>query len=321
MLTAKAGVATAALSLALAALGSSPVAAQTSGVCAGEIVIDEYGTITCLATTPGSGGGTDPVDDGGDGGNSSGGNGGNSGNGGVDDGAGRVELVIGLTGQTCTPIGLTDPQPPKNDAVWEGNDDGAIFDCVINSGAADSADVGEVIQMHAAADTPLAPPPPDPAVLAQQAVDSMGLQPVEIGIIPEPGEGSLGTVGLPQWMWVSDPGPETTGPNTASASLNGYTVTAIARLDRVEWDMGNGQVVACDGPGTVWSADVGFDAAGEVLDSPDCGYRYQEMGDYEVTATSFWEVEWSGIGETGQIDLTLADSTAIRMGEVQVLVQ
>ncbi|UJH71780.1 hypothetical protein [Ornithinimicrobium sp. INDO-MA30-4] len=148
-------MATAALSLALAALGSSPVAAQTSGVCAGEIVIDEYGTITCLATTPGSGGGTDPVDDGGDGGNSSGGN---SGNGGVDDGAGRVELVIGLTGQTCTPIGLTDPQPPKNDAVWEGNDDGAIFDCVINAGAADSADVGEVIQMHAAADTPLAPP-------------------------------------------------------------------------------------------------------------------------------------------------------------------
>ncbi|WP_260115345.1 hypothetical protein [Ornithinimicrobium sp. INDO-MA30-4] len=40
-----------------------------------------------------------------------------------------------------------------------------------------------------------------------------------------------------------------------------------------------------------------------------------------MTATSFWEVEWSGIGETGQIDLTLADSTAIRMGEVQVLVQ
>ncbi len=112
---------------------------------------------------------------------------------------------------------------------------------------------------------------------------------------------------------MEDPGPNTWGPVSMSVSEAGYTVTATARVSRVVWDMGNGESVSC-AQGTRWSSRLTHNEP-----SPDCGYQYQQEGEYQVTATSYWEVEWAGIGESGTIPLELSDSTDFRIAEVQVV--
>ncbi|MGI5190007.1 hypothetical protein ACQEVI_17840 [Promicromonospora sp. CA-289599] len=144
----------------------------------------------------------------------------------------------------------------------------------------------------------------------------MSLSAIEIGIVPENEPGRVGLVGMPVWLWVEDPGESTTGPITRSASAGGYTMTATARLDRIVWDMGDGTTVTCVSPGTPYEDRFG------VADSPDCGHRYQKQGDpYTVTATSFWTVQWEGVGQTGTIPLDFTRSTQIVVGEAQVITQ
>lgn len=46
---------------------------------------------------------------------------------------------------------------------------------------------------------------PSPAELAQEALERMNLEPIDIGIVPEDQPGRLGLVGLPVWMWVQNP--------------------------------------------------------------------------------------------------------------------
>ena len=53
--------------------------------------------------------------------------------------------------------------------------------------------------------------------------------------------------------------------------------------------------------------------------SPTCGYHYTQQGTFTVTATSHWEVVWSGIGQTGTIPVSFTSTATITMGEVQVL--
>lgn len=142
----------------------------------------------------------------------------------------------------------------------------------------------------------------------------MGLHAIEIGIVPEPGTNSVGLVGMPTWMWVADPGPSTTGPISRSVTVRGFTVTATAKVKRIVWKMGDGTSVSC-GRGTPYT-----DAFG-AQESPTCGHVYTKQGRYTVSATSFWEVEWSGIGEAGTITIDLSESESITVGEAQVIVR
>ncbi len=202
-----------------------------------------------------------------------------------------------------------DPQPDKSEPLWEGNTDGAIYE--IGTMVGSILGVGLTLPRWSA--TPPWADVPDPRVLAQQAVEQMNLQAITIGIVPEDGPGSMGLVGLPTWMWAQAPGENTMGPTTRSASAAGYTVTATGRVDKVDWDMGDGATITCTGPGKPYE-DVYMDS-----DSPVCGHRYQDQGDHLVTATSYWAVAWSGMGQSGTISLQLQESTTIRIGEAQVL--
>ncbi|WP_338752153.1 PKD domain-containing protein [Janibacter alittae] len=156
-------------------------------------------------------------------------------------------------------------------------------------------------------------PLPDPRDLAEQAVAKMGLRAPEIGIVPEPGEGNVGVVGMPTWMWVEDADSRTLGPITRQASASGHTVTANAKVSKLQWEMGEGTTVTCTGPGTAYADSYGKQ------DSPDCGHRYNEQGEYTVTVNATWTITWSGLGQSGRIPMTLERSTTITMGEVQVL--
>jgi len=165
----------------------------------------------------------------------------------------------------------------------------------------------------------LAPPagpaaPPDPRVLADQAVATMQLKAINIGLVPEPGPGSVGLVGMPNWMWVQGPTDSTWGPITRTASAAGYTVTATAKVAQVTWDMGDGQVVTC-GAGTPYQDSFGRQS------SPTCGHTYTRQGSFTVRATSHWVITWSGIGQTGTITMDLTQSAPVTIGEAQVLKQ
>jgi hypothetical protein len=207
-----------------------------------------------------------------------------------------------------------DPQPPTTAPEWDGHSpgDGAIYGCYNVAGGLrgtmwlaeppDAADAG-----------------PTPGEVAQIAVERMNLRAIEIGMSPDPN--GPGVVALPTWLWVQDPGEQTFGPITRTASAGSVTVTATARVERIVWAMGDGTQVVCTGPGTPYEPRFGRSA------SPDCGHTYtRESGyqpgqEYTVTATSEWVVDWEGAGQSGSLDVEdLSSSVQVSVGEAQVLV-
>jgi hypothetical protein len=288
-------------------IGTSPALASGPVTCpSGSAPNPTTGTCQIVVTTPGSGGG-------------GGGGGSNARNSG---GAAPEKCVSKYSGKEmpCRDgnsywsndrgcyIGPDPSNPPKTDPVWEGHTDGAIYLCYSP----------DIIGTNAYSFWSLTPPagpaaPPDPRVLAQQAIATMGLRAVAIGIVPEARAGSVGIIGMPTWMWVADPGEQTWGPMTRSASAGGYTVTATAKVDRVVWVMGDGSTVTCKTPGTPYADSFGKKS------SPDCGHTYTRQGTYVVAATSYWTVTWAGIGQTGTIPLDFTQQATIVMGESQVL--
>ncbi|MCX4826194.1 ATP/GTP-binding protein [Streptomyces sp. NBC_01142] len=204
-----------------------------------------------------------------------------------------------------------DPQPPEGSLLWDGHKpgDGAVY--ARECGGTGGFTVGTVWGAEPPTGTAV-----DPAVLAQQAVDRMLLRGPEIGITPKPG--GKGVVGMPVYMWTAK-GTETYGPNTASASAGGVTVTATAKVSKIVWAMGDGKTVTCTTAGTPYNAEYGKKP------SPDCGHRYsqpsstQASGKWHVTATSTWTVNWQGGGQTGQLTETRTSDVDITVAEVQVL--
>jgi len=55
-------------------------------------------------------------------------------------------------------------------------------------------------------------------------------------------------------------------------------------------------------------------------DSPDCGHRYELTSvdppddAYQVTATSCWDIRWSGADQGGTVSLDLSRSVPVRIG-------
>jgi hypothetical protein len=207
------------------------------------------------------------------------------------------------------------PQPPAGDPLWQGHQpgDGAIYirACALEAG-------GNSVTLWLAAPPPGYGGGPTPGQLAQQALSKMMLSAPAIGIAPK--HGSMGLVGLPVWLW--DIKSQTTwGPNSASASAGGLTVTATAKVSQIVWDMGDGSSKTCQNAGTPYSASYGNSS------SPTCGYTYQQSsagqpgGSYTVTATSTWTVTWSASnGQTGTLaPLTRTSTTTVAIGQLQVL--
>jgi len=161
---------------------------------------------------------------------------------------------------------------------------------------------------------------PTPAQLAQQALAKIHLLGAQIGIAPQPG--GSGAVGLPVWMWTAV-NPGTWGPLTASDSGGGITVTITATAHTIVWDMGDGQRVTCNSPGTPYEARFGM------AQSPTCGYVYtrpsstvdQPHGRFTITATTYWTVNWAGGGQTGVLNPTSRSQTSVEIVEIPVVVQ
>lgn len=219
--------------------------------------------------------------------------------------------AIWSSSQNCY-VQLVSPQPPLSDPVWAGRTNGAIYHCNSPLGLPSPN-----IWMDSAPELP----PPDPEVLAWRALAALKLKPIDLGIAPEPREAnsaSLGAVGLPVWLWADSTSPSTTGPISSTASERGYTVSIEATLSDIEWDLGDGGKTISCGIGTRFDPAT-MDPTTPVVCGRQAGY--QKQGEYTITATSHWEVSWSGIGESGTIDYDRTTSGTVRIGEIQVVVR
>jgi hypothetical protein len=217
--------------------------------------------------------------------------------------------TVNENGEQCYFSGAIGPAP-------SGLGGGAVYLCPAPGEDDEDADPAPV-----AAGSP-GSPPVEPTVVAWQALASMDLHAVDMQIAPTPlstDADSMGLVGLPVWLWT-EPTGATWGPISASASDGPVAVSVTARIDRVEWNMGDGTVITCDTAGTPFDPTTHY-----VEDrSPDCGHVYQKIssdssGTYTVTATSYWVAEWSSGGETGTIPFDFTTSEQIRIGELQVI--
>lgn len=175
--------------------------------------------------------------------------------------------------------------------------------------ALDAAGTPPAGAARGAGGVPAAPPP---AVIAQRAISHLDLTAPPIRLSPPPASHGA-TIGFPVWMWL-EPGQQSTGPISASATAGGVTVTATARLQYVVWDMGDGTTLRCDGPGTPFTVDQ----AGSR--SPDCGHVYTMASPaLTVTATSVWHVTWQGGGAAGQATLQPVGTVQLPVREIRTL--
>ncbi|WP_335986696.1 hypothetical protein [Glycomyces sp. MUSA5-2] len=154
----------------------------------------------------------------------------------------------------------------------------------------------------------------DPAVLAQQAVDALALPAPRIDASPPGAQ----LVNLPVWLWLED---DSWQEQTATASVPGTTVTAVAVPVLATWEMGDGATETCYSAGTEWTESAEAEDA-----SPDCGHTYTSTsagapgGEYPVDVTVTWNITWSGGGESGtEPDMTTAAATSWPVAQSQAV--
>jgi hypothetical protein len=158
----------------------------------------------------------------------------------------------------------------------------------------------------------------DPRVLAERAAAVLELPAPAMRMSPARDQ----VVRLPSWLWIS---VEQWEPRQVSATAGPVTATVTATPVRVTWDMGNGDRVLCDGPGTPYEERY----AGQP-DATDCRYTYRHSSAgqpdeaYQVTATVDWGLTWSASGASGGGSLgsvPMSSTRAVRVTEIQALVQ
>jgi len=161
------------------------------------------------------------------------------------------------------------------------------------------------------------PAPPDPAVLAALARQTLGLP--SPGIRSSPAQNALQLTNLPTWLWIN---PAQWVPESKTATVPGESVTATATPVSVTWHPGDGSTVTCQGAGTPYTGADNPAAA-----SPDCGHTYtsssagQPGGAFQATATITWDVTWQGAGGAGGVLAPLFTTAvaAFRVAESQAL--
>jgi hypothetical protein len=163
-----------------------------------------------------------------------------------------------------------------------------------------------------------ASPGPDLAAMARQAYDEVPL------VFPtpstSPGIGVDQITGLPTWLWID---PRGWAELSARAEIPGFWVEVSASPRQVVWDMGDGETVTCDGPGTPYDQSRPDDEQ-----STTCSHVYQVVssdesdGRYAASVTVVWSVGWrASTGATGVLaDASRTTSFAMTVTERQAVV-
>jgi hypothetical protein len=162
-------------------------------------------------------------------------------------------------------------------------------------------------------------PAVDPVVLAQEAKNRLAVPTPTISITPPPDKvlvnaNTFLSIDSSQW-----------GQRSATASAGGVTSTAVAVPEKVVWNMGDGQQVTCNRPGTPFNPNVDY-----FDQTPDCGYVYKRSSAsypghvVRVTATLYYRATWSAAGAPGGGDLgTISRTSApvlVSVNEIQTVI-
>jgi hypothetical protein len=120
-----------------------------------------------------------------------------------------------------------------------------------------------------------------------------------LDLSPSPEAGGIVNLGL--WLALA-----AQDPVTVRAEAGSLWAEATVTLASTTWDMGNGDVVTCDGPGV---AIVDTDT----LEQGPCGYTYRqsspEDAPYTMRVTATWNVSYrssAGSGSVGGVDRSLS---------------
>ncbi len=132
---------------------------------------------------------------------------------------------------------------------------------------------------------------PSPSALASYA-NATTLELPRVRPATAPGVRDEHVVGVPVWLWID--GSEWS-MQLREFTVDGVKISIAATPRHVEWDMGDGHTVVCDGPG------VPFDRARSVSEQhTDCSYTYQRANlpgradrRFHVVARVVWWVAWS----------------------------
>ncbi len=118
-------------------------------------------------------------------------------------------------------------------------------------------------------------------------------------IATTPLTGSTAFIGIPVWLWLTNPASYSN--RDQGASSEGINFALQHRFQRVVWTMGNGNSITCYNPGTPYTSSP------SIKMSPDCGYTYPRRsastttsGTFPVSATTYWDVYWQA--STGEND-------------------
>jgi hypothetical protein len=190
-----------------------------------------------------------------------------------------------------------DPQPVASDPVWSHNNitpaDGAFWEC------STGPDAGEVWWIASGQTTV------DPAQVAKTLEDRAAFVTANAHIAPPPTFHTY--VHYMNWLWID---PDQWKDIAVSVSVGGATIGLTASPKNTRWNMGNGDVITCDGPGRVWQEGLADNS------STSCSYAYNHLqhptGDqWTVSAQVTYGIRWTCQGACGgQTSGDLADVTA-----------
>ena len=152
------------------------------------------------------------------------------------------------------------------------------------------------------------------AGLTQQALDQLDPPDPEVAMTPD----ELHYTQLQSWLAI-DPA-YWSADRRATASAGRVSVTAIATPQDALWEMGDGETVPCDGPGTAWQPGLDPEAA-------TCAHTYRRTsvgapGDsFDVTTTVRFEVTVvsTAPGSYGPFQLERTSVQTIQVGEIQAV--
>ena len=158
-------------------------------------------------------------------------------------------------------------------------------------------DTGQIYYADVWDQGPLGTPGVNLRVLAQSALSRTPFTVPVPGMAPSMDGEQI--TGFPSLLWLD---PADWEPIVAEAAAAGVWVRVTATPVRADWDMGDGTVVGCDGPGVVWNVD------GPNPDDTDCEHVFQHTsvdepdGRYAGSVTIVWSIAWvASTGETGTL--------------------
>jgi hypothetical protein len=156
----------------------------------------------------------------------------------------------------------------------------------------------------------------DTSITAQDVIDDAvdrarrAVPQPSLDLSPAPSAGGIVNLGL----WLALVGQD---PVTVRAEAGSLWAEATVSLASTRWDMGNGDVVECEGAGTP-IVDTTTSEQGP------CGYTYRtsspDDAPFQLSVTATWRVDYrssAGTGSAGSVDRTL--SVAYDVDEIQTV--